>query len=69
MTPGFKSTEFWHAAAASAAGIALLGVGLVRPDDLLALGGAALVAVSTFSYAHSRGKAKNRPYLPPGGKL
>lgn len=69
MTPGFRSTEFWHAAFASVAGAALCGVGLLREHDALSLGGAALLGLSTFAYAHSRGKAKGRPYLPPGGKL
>lgn len=69
MTPGFRSTEFWHAAFASVAGGALCCVGLARGADALVLGGAALLGLSTFAYAHSRGKAKGRPYLPPGGRL
>jgi hypothetical protein len=70
MTPGFRSTEFWHAAASSVAGIALCSVGLARLDDTLAYAGAALLALSTLAYSHSRGKAKTpRPYLPPVSKL
>lgn len=69
MTAGFRSTEFWHAAASSIAGCALCVFGLLRADDRLVLGGTALLGLSTAAYSHSRGKAKGRPYLPPGGRL
>jgi hypothetical protein len=70
MTPGFRSTEFWHAAASSVAGVSLCVLGLVRVDDWLAMAGAALLGLSTLAYSHSRGKAKTpRPYLPPISKL
>jgi hypothetical protein len=70
MTPGFRSTEWWLSVASHVAGTGLLGVGIVRSDDTLALGAVALLAVSTLAYSHSRGKAKTpRPYLPPISKL
>lgn len=69
MSPGFRSTEWWHAVASSAAGIGLLTFALLKGSDTLAVAGAALIAVSTFAYAHSRGKAKGRPYLPPQSRL
>lgn len=69
MSAGFRSTEFWLAMAACWSGLLLLLVGLVRPETSLALGGAALIALSSVAYSHSRGKAKGRPYLPPVGRL
>ena len=69
MTAGFRSTEFWHACVCMVAGLALCCVGLLKTDNSLAITGAALIGVSTIAYAHARGKAKGRPYLPPSGKL
>lgn len=68
MSPGFRSTEFWQSTFASACGAFLCALAVLG-RDALAWPGVALLGASVFSYGHSRGKAKGRPYLPPGGRL
>jgi hypothetical protein len=66
VTPGFRSTEFWHSAYCSALGTVLCVLGLGGRDTLI-YAGIALLGASLFAYGHSvRSRKAPRPYNPPG---
>jgi hypothetical protein len=58
MKPGYKTTEFWIAAAASILGI-VIASGVITPDSAWdRLVGMATMALSSMGYSVSRGVAK-----------
>lgn len=61
MKAGWKSTEFWLAAMATASGLVLVLIGLEHGRDSLVAIGAAQQAVSAVGYAIARGTAKAPP--------